>query len=102
MLAKHDFGCGSPTMFQTLIKRLHSTRSPAQFTGAPAPGLGVAPPLSARVGSASASGQGRSLGRATLVIETGSIRGGRSANPPVNWLSYDTVEPAYGALVPEA
>jgi hypothetical protein len=39
---------------------------------------GRQPPLSARFGSASASGQGRSLGRATLVIDTGSIHGGRS------------------------
>jgi len=38
----------------------------------------VATPLSACFGYASASGQGRSLGRATLVIETGSIHGGRS------------------------
>ena len=36
------------------------------------------PPLSARFGYASPSGQGRSLGRSTLVIETGSIHGGRS------------------------
>lgn len=29
MLGQHDFGCGLPTMFQTLIQRLRSTRSPA-------------------------------------------------------------------------
>jgi hypothetical protein len=47
----------------------------------PAPGPGVAPPLSACFGYASASRQGRFLGRATLVIETGSISGGRSVRP---------------------
>ena len=44
----------------------------------PSPGSGVAPPLSARFGCASASGQGRSLGRATPLMEAGSIHGGRS------------------------
>ena len=39
------------------------------------PGPGVAPPLSAFLGFASASGQGRSLARATLMIETYSIIG---------------------------
>jgi hypothetical protein len=50
------------------------------------PGSGVESPLSARFGYASASGRGRSLGRATLVIETGSIHGGRSQStqPPRN------------------
>lgn len=52
---------------------------PAQFTWVPAPGSGIAPRLSARFSYASASGQGRAIGRATLVIETGSISGGRSA-----------------------
>jgi len=51
---------------------------PPQFSGVPTPGSGVASPLSARFGYASAIGQGRSLGRATLVIETGSIHGGGS------------------------
>jgi len=51
-----------------------------RLPGVSTPGSGVAPPLSARFGYASASGQGRSLGRATLVIETGSIHGGRSAH----------------------
>ncbi len=37
-------------------------------------------PKSARFGYASASGQGRSLGRATPMIETGSIHGGRSVS----------------------
>jgi hypothetical protein len=46
----------------------------------PAPGTGIAPSLSARFGYASASGQGQSLGRATLMIETGFIHGGRSAS----------------------
>ena len=53
-------------------------RLPAQLVGVPTPGPGVAPPLSARFGYASSSGQGRSLGRSTLVIDTGSIHGGRS------------------------
>ena len=35
-------------------------------------------PLPARFGYAAASGQGRSLGRATLVIDAGSVHGGRS------------------------
>jgi len=38
----------------------------------------TASPLSARFGYASPSGQGRSLGRSTLVIDTGSIHGARS------------------------
>ena len=40
----------------------------------------LVPPLSARFGYASASGQGRSLGRSTLVIDAGSIHGGRSVS----------------------
>jgi hypothetical protein len=48
----------------------------AHWGTAPCPG--VAPPLSTRFGYASAIGQGRSLGRAALAIETGSIHGGRS------------------------
>jgi hypothetical protein len=35
MLGKHDFGCGFPTVFQTLIQRLHSTRSPADRAPVP-------------------------------------------------------------------
>ena len=50
----------------------------ASLVGVPTPGPGVAPPLSARFGYASPSRQGRSLGRSTLVIDTGSIHGGRS------------------------
>jgi hypothetical protein len=49
-----------------------------QFAGVSPPCPGIAPPLSARFGYASAGGQGRSLGRAALVIETGSIHGSRS------------------------
>ena len=58
-------------------RRAYNTIRP--YAGVPAPGPGVAPPLSACFGYASASGQGRSLGRAALVIETGCISGGRSA-----------------------
>ncbi len=55
-------------------------RTPAQLAGVPTPSPGVASPLSVRFGYASASGQGRSLNRATLVTDTGSIHGGRSKN----------------------
>jgi hypothetical protein len=55
-------------------------RPATQLARIPPPGSEVAPPLSARFGSASASGQGRSLVRASLVIDTGSIHGGSS--PP--------------------
>ena len=39
--------------------------------------LRIAPPLCVRFGDASASGQRRSLGRAPLLVETGTIGGGR-------------------------
>jgi hypothetical protein len=60
--------------------RMHLHRDPgflADFRD-PFPGPGVAPPLSAWFGYASPSGQGRSLGRSTLVIDTGAIHGGSS------------------------
>jgi hypothetical protein len=56
----------------------HTHLPPAQLVGVPTPGPGVASPLSARFGYASPNGQGRSLGRSTLEIETGSIDGGKS------------------------
>jgi transposase InsO family protein len=58
-------------------KEYNTVRSHSSL-GVPTPGPGVAPPLSARFGYASPSGQGRSLGRSTLVIDTGLIHGGRS------------------------
>lgn len=53
-------------------------RPPAQLSGLPPPGSGNAPPLSALFGCTCVSGQERAIGRAKLVIEAGSISGGRS------------------------
>ena len=60
-------------------RRVYNTVRPHSSLGYRPPGPGVAPPLSARFGYASASEQGRSIGRATLLMETGSIRRGSSA-----------------------
>jgi putative transposase len=59
-------------------RKAYNTVRPHSSLGYRPPAPESRRPLSARFGYASASGQGRSLGRATLVIETGSIHGGRS------------------------
>jgi putative transposase len=59
-------------------RKVYSTVRPHNSLGYRPPAPESLRPLSARFGYASASGQGRCLGRAILVIDTGSSHGGRS------------------------
>jgi transposase InsO family protein len=59
-------------------RRAYNIVRPHSSLGYRPPGPGGRPPVSARFGYASASGQGRAIGRATLVIETGCNSGVRS------------------------
>ena len=62
-------------------RKAYNSVRPHRSLGYRPTGPGVAPPLSARFGFVSASGQGRSLGRASLVLENGPIHGSRSFLP---------------------
>ena len=83
---QRDLGIPQPFLVCSPLRRLvwrdcRSKDGPVNGTSASvARQMSGAPPLSARFGYASPSGQGRSLGRSTLVIDTGSIHGGRSGD----------------------